>query len=219
MANELKPCPFCHKTSYLKIEMYLDPSFEEYHGFTVVCSAAGYEGTERGCGSSGGWGETEAGAATAWNTRPAAPVDGLKTVTYRGKYIADGNGAWDHYPSADVSFDPDKYEQEALVTRSQAEAIIAAKDADNAALIHDLNRIKDHETELVNDNAALTERVKALETQLAAAKKALEFYSNLDNWKNGRFEQVEGGAVLRHHPSSAHKDRGAIARAALEGKP
>lgn len=67
------------------------------------------------------------------DTRPAAPVEGLETVTYRGKYIADDNGAWDHYPSADVSFDPDKYEQEALVTRSQAEAIIAAERAQTDA--------------------------------------------------------------------------------------
>src|SRR5690606_4897895 len=62
------------------------------------------------------------------------------------------------------------------VTRSQAVELLAAERAehdntiatlsslieDNAALIHDLNRIKDHETELVNDNAALTARIKEL---------------------------------------------------------
>ena len=36
-------------------------------------------------------------------------------------------------------------------------------EADNTALIHDLNRIKDHETELVNDNAAKDARIKELE--------------------------------------------------------
>ncbi|NKE77573.1 hypothetical protein [Ochrobactrum sp. MC-1LL] len=108
-------------------------------------------------------------------------------------------------------------------TRSQAEAIIAAKnatlqdaiecvkvlteeknklEADNAALIHDLNRIKDHETELVNDNTALTARIKeldrchegtidlcnqktaqieALEAKLAAAEKALEPFVSFFN--------------------------------------
>jgi len=39
-------------------------------------------------------------------------------------------------------------------------------EADNAALIHDLTRIKDHETELVNDNAAMDARIKELETEL-----------------------------------------------------
>ena len=58
-----------------------------------------------------------------------------------------------------------------------------------------------------------------LEAKLAAAQKALEFYANRENWKNGRFEQAEGGTVLRHHPSSVHKDRGAKARAVLGGKP
>uniref|UniRef100_UPI001AEEA07F hypothetical protein n=1 Tax=Brucella pseudintermedia TaxID=370111 RepID=UPI001AEEA07F len=45
----------------------------------------------------------------------------------------------------------------------KAEADNAAKDAEIAKLIHDLNRIKDHETELVNDNAAQAARIKELE--------------------------------------------------------
>ena len=126
------------------------------------------------------------------------------------------------------------YEKEELIQR------VEKAEADNAALIHDLNRIKDHETELVNDNAAKdarikeldrchegtidlcnqkTAQIKALEAKLAAAEKALEFYANQENWKNGRFEQVDGGTVLRHYPASAHKDRGATARAVLGGKP
>jgi len=40
---------------------------------------------------------------------------------------------------------------------------IRSLEADNAALIHDLTRIKDHETELVNDNAAMDARIKELE--------------------------------------------------------
>jgi len=71
-------------------------------------------------------------------------------------------------------------------------------EADNAALIHDLTRIKDHETELVNDNAAMDARikelenvqsrdgemwvrqsvVKALEAKLAAAREALEPFAD-----------------------------------------
>ena len=67
------------------------------------------------------------------------------------------------------------------VTRSQAEELLAAEraardeiilrqaraieklESDNAALIHDLNRIKDHETELVNDNSAQAARIKGFE--------------------------------------------------------
>jgi len=140
----------------------------------------------------------------------------------------------------------DKIEHVVTVTRSQAEELLAAERAehdntiatlmnlitDNAALIHDLNRIKDHETELVNDNAAKDAdidrvladnrkclvRIAELDAKLAAAEKALEFYANQENWKNGRFEQVDGGTVLRHYPASAHKDRGATARAVLGGK-
>lgn len=115
------------------------------------------------------------------NTRsaPAATDTGLVTVAKQWKVTAKN---WSGLkPEISEPFD-----ERELVTRSQAEAIIAAKnatlqdaiecvkvlteeknklEADNAALIHDLNRIKDHETELVNDNTALTARIKELETE------------------------------------------------------
>ncbi|WP_340584025.1 hypothetical protein [Brucella pseudintermedia] len=52
------------------------------------------------------------------------------------------------------------YEKEELIQR------VEKAEADNAALIHDLNRIKDHETELVNDNVAKDARIKELEEAL-----------------------------------------------------
>jgi len=109
---------------------------------------------------------------------PAATDTGLETVAWQDFVPSTG---W--VASSPSSIAKDKRE---LVTRPQAEELLAAKDkqmalaetsmlemhqelnkleADNAALIHDLNRIKDHETELVNDNAALTARVKELEAE------------------------------------------------------
>nr|WP_176024226.1 hypothetical protein [Brucella pseudintermedia] len=105
---------------------------------------------------------------------PAAPVDGLER--YRPEPMSLGG----------MVRDPDG----GYVTRSQAEKLLAAEraehdntlatlfnnilreaeltdectalKAENAALIHDLNRIKDHETELVNDNAEKDARIKEL---------------------------------------------------------
>lgn len=207
--QKLEPCPFCHKTSYLKVEPFFESSFEGYYGFTVVCSAAGFEGTERGCGSSGGWGETEDDAATAWNTRPSAPVEGLENLGFQS---LDG---------------------ETWVRRSQAEAVIAAKDEELLSLSNSLtftDKLASQRLERAEkaeaDNAALTARIKeleeqvrfhvddavknwneatkqedraeALETQLAAAEKALE-------------------RIVKY--SSPQSQASLIARAALEGKP
>ncbi len=55
----------------------------------------------------------------------------------------------------------------------QSEAELKQVRADNAAIIHDLNRIKDHETELVNDNAAKDARIKELEEYAREATKAI----------------------------------------------
>lgn len=125
--------------------------------------------------------------------------------------------------------------------------------ADNATLIHDLNRIKDNETELVNDNAELTARVKAdelkilklkerlsaeqasheqsgksrdewrgkaeaLETKLAVAEKALEFYR--DSFKYYPKRTSTGINVSEWKPTQALLDDcGETARAVLGGNP
>jgi len=119
--------------------------------------------------------------ATATRTAPAATDTGLETVgevsTVRESVAAFAG----HMLSRKLK------PGDLLCLRSQAEELLAAKDkqialaetsmlemhqelnkleADNAALIHDLNRIKDHETELVNDNAAKDARIKELEAAL-----------------------------------------------------
>lgn len=77
MPHNLKACPHCGKTRWLKVipNKTFDEAEGEYvdYGFVVICSAAGAyalgEAGTRGCGSSGGWGEDEAEAAEAWNRR------------------------------------------------------------------------------------------------------------------------------------------------------
>ncbi|MCX2699355.1 hypothetical protein [Ochrobactrum chromiisoli] len=164
-----------------------------------------------GCPTCEAWAEYD-----RMNTRPAAPVEGLEPIAWPinlvnmpdtddadarilGFRIRAGDEAFGEYGLSEALQWLKKACMDS-VYGSQAETIIAAKDADNASLIHDLNRIKDHETSLVNDNAALTERVReltspeyltekleqvgvvdkewqeraeTLETQLAAAKKVL----------------------------------------------
>lgn len=69
-------------------------------------------------------------ALKRWNTRPTpAPCDELVTVIHRGKYRADGEQYYRYYRDLDGGYDPEKYEEQALVTRHNAEAVIAAKDA------------------------------------------------------------------------------------------
>lgn len=79
-------------------------------------------------------------------------------------------------------------------------------EADNAALIHDLNRIKDHETELVNDNAEKDARIKELEAERSEWSE--EFV------KRGRAEASEGRALARIADLEAKL---AAAEKALEG--
>ena len=101
-------------------------------------------------------------------------TDKLETVGVQHLRAVDGQ--W-HYGEAEYA----NQEERELVTRSQAEAIIAAKDADNAALtarIAELNKLnalvvrQREEANTYGDEGHT--RAEALETQLAAARKALE---------------------------------------------
>ncbi|MCH6203891.1 hypothetical protein L3V16_08545 [Brucella ciceri] len=98
-------------------------------------------------------------------------------------------------------------------------ARIKELDGECNELVTKCNEIIDQRDHALNACAQMEEYKEALEAKLAAAEKALEFYADRENWKNGHFEQAEGGTVLRHHPSSVHKDRGATARAVLGEKP
>ena len=73
MSDELKPCPFCGKTTSLRV----GSSFEyDYDGdtigqdemFAVYCDADSDRKLD-GCGASAGYQRTEIKAIKAWNTR------------------------------------------------------------------------------------------------------------------------------------------------------
>ncbi|MEN5278122.1 hypothetical protein ABE527_14365 [Brucella sp. TWI432] len=172
-------------------------------------------------------------AIAAWNTRPAAPVDGLETKAYVWK-TKDAEWRFEEpfFRSVDQwRASDDQFDHEDLCLKSKAEAIIAANDeawkstyddfheeyekvlADNAAkdetirrqdialrgALLEVERLKD-------DNAALTARVKALETQLAEATKIRETAECVVwfDWSGNDDDAVKAVADLR---------------AALEGKP
>jgi len=162
------------------------------------------------------------------NTRPAAPVEGLEVVAYRYRHVDYVNWTYSEskYPRPDIHNEElvtftqagsiiaelqakskdyrqhserlEKRIEAEEVTRSQAEAIIAARDARIADLENELSSFRSsfkEQTSLKADNASLTGRVKelggdrdswrrvaeklagekqALETQLAAARMALQ---------------------------------------------
>ncbi|WP_455296416.1 hypothetical protein [Brucella pituitosa] len=168
------------------------------------------------------------------NTRLAAPVEGLEVVAYQYKL----NDAW-YLSDAPETLRKAGYELRELVTRENAEAVIANVEAEKAKAIREAGKhfaktcmmAEEIET-LQADNAVLTARVKeleidlgarqaqisflelrwkeaeALETQLAAAKKALEWYANPE--------------IYRPHPHGIgfeDRDKSYVAKSALEAKP
>ncbi|WP_435658127.1 hypothetical protein [Brucella pituitosa] len=113
-------------------------------------------------------------------TRPAAPVEGLETVEYQ---VYDVYGRWQSVRKFVYDLNVDqKIDCRELVTRSQAETIIVAKDAEIKQLKADLQSHIDGTTALVDekidaefkavdleaDNAELTARVKELEEDVSA---------------------------------------------------
>lgn len=202
MTSEVKRCPFCHKTSHLKISPFYEPSFEGYYGFNVVCSAAGFDNTDRGCGAAGSWGETEADATTRWNTRPA-PVTtdtGLVTVTWQHQDYDD----WHETRVPDYHKNRGRAVRE-LVTRSQAEdrltekdviirshlATIATLNADNAAKDAQILELGGECNELVAKcNEIIGQRDHALNTcvQMEDDKEAMEAKLAAANTKSDKME-------------------------------
>jgi len=143
MANELKPCPFCGGVDKVKCTIFMSV-------FQVQC----FE-----CKSSAYGSNNKDQAIAAWNTRPAAPVEELETVGYvpseYGRQLDfQGLGISRLYKNEGASG------QVAVVTRSQAEAIIAAE----RARYHALEEIA----------AGLVERTDKAEAQLSETRKVLE---------------------------------------------
>ncbi|PQZ29759.1 hypothetical protein CQZ93_06000 [Ochrobactrum vermis] len=99
------------------------------------------------------------------NTRPAAPVEGLETVARQWRW--GGDPKWKAFGPI---FEDEPKETRELVTRSQSEAIIVAKDrllaaSDTVAqqLQNQIVTLTLKKEDLEADNAALTARVKELE--------------------------------------------------------
>ncbi|MFE0233501.1 Lar family restriction alleviation protein [Brucella anthropi] len=173
MASELKPCPFCQKSDNLKVDPFYEPSFNGYYGFAVICDASGWDTKPRGCGAAGAWGETEEDAATRWNTRPTpvAPVSPdatgkcgeLVTVGYAPSEYGIGLdfqqlGISRLYPKSCASG------AVAVVTRSQAVELLAAKDK----LIAQLRAADASKFDI---NLALNSRIDDLLAKLAEAQR------------------------------------------------
>ena len=165
------------------------------------------------------------------NTRPAAPVVGLERFYPTGEDVIDHDGDF-----AGVRVVMERSDKGAYVRFDQAEAIIAAEregkrfwqneytqksklllqaEADNAALTARVRRITDalSNVVLIDDvghyvNDTVSAHIKTLETQLAAARKALEWYANPE--------------IYKPHPHGVafdNRDVSYVARAALEGNP
>lgn len=103
------------------------------------------------------------GAITkALNTRPAAPVEGLETVAWRHPSAHWAHKEYDAIVHHCLNDGP---KPEALVTRSQAEAIIAAERARYHALEEIAAGLVERTDKAEADNAALTSRVKELKAE------------------------------------------------------
>ncbi|WP_313030389.1 hypothetical protein [Brucella sp.] len=94
------------------------------------------------------------------NTRPAAPVEGLKTTLYQ-VFL---NGCWIDCPKpAYEAYLKDNEHVRRLCLQLQAEAIIAAERADTRIWMEKAAIEAERVSKLETDNAALTARVKGLE--------------------------------------------------------
>lgn len=69
-SEELKPCPFCGKTSELIVTSSYndDDDYSNDDSYTIVCDAS-TDNQERGCGASCGFKATKSLAIKEWNMR------------------------------------------------------------------------------------------------------------------------------------------------------
>ncbi|NKB80125.1 hypothetical protein HED49_22795 [Ochrobactrum daejeonense] len=118
---------------------------------------------------------------------PAATDTGLARLSLvrGGGLEPNQNGDYIRFSQADQLLAAERAEKEKLEAAwLEAEGIISDLQADNAALVHDLNRIKDHETELVNDNAAKDAAYERLEQQAIKDRKLRdEAQNDADLWR------------------------------------
>ena len=132
-------------------------------------------------------------------TRPAAPVEGLETVAYISEYGVVVNST-DYIKNKNCN---------PLVTRSQAEAIIAAERAMRKTAEGRLAQSQDDLKQSRANNAALTARVKELSEALEPFAKIAEFYIGESEDNDDTLQGSYGTRLLRVGDVRA-------ARAALE---
>lgn len=229
MANELKPCPFCgsnFKISQEPIDNHpVGGMFYIFHEYGALGSEARKCKLDIRCHF-----DTEKEAVDFWNTRRAAPVEGLVTELW-ATYAQDGRMTYTttNTPESGIT---------EYVTRSQAEAIIAAERAEVSSLSQlcisyrsDIDGFIEQVSDLQTDNAALTARVKELEETVRddiKFAKALEtkLSSLTEQLKKvvAAWESLPGGrnysvSVMQEWISGPMKKAIDNVRAALEVKP
>lgn len=206
----LKPCPFCGYA--LSIEEGVCPmsdAVDEDTGewkFTGICCASCAVFLPAKTDDA----DTAEGVA-AWNTRPAAPVEGLETKAWNCMYPTYGHFTLKEHEAKQAI--EDCATVEALAPRSQAEVIIAAKvEKERLRFEGDLDKwmqiigagITGYQPEayalmdmacqelvkLRADNAALTARVKELVTERDEALLGNR-YAQLERMAAKRAEALE----------------------------
>ena len=191
MANELKPCPFCGPGESV-VECYAD----DYGYWKVGCGRCGSHSGTRPKSDP----DAQAKVIAHWNTRPAAPVEGLETVK---RELLGAVKFFDDFPPSIQNMANIRVVEAAHKYVEQAEAIIAAKDrliqslidldsdevkrleADNAKLtarVKELIAVLDQQLGTPCEQIAHSEEVKYLETKLVTTRKALEFYADVHKY-------------------------------------
>lgn len=177
MTQTLKPCPFCGSDARMwpshtkadkngsyeivgcsNVDCFIEPTTDEYLPYE--------EAVQR-------WNTRPAPAATDTVSKDDYKSDGLETVLIQKRVISEYDRPWlNAYLPPNKPFPPvwkdeeagEPHELRALVTRSQAEKLLAAKDAENAYL-----------KELVAARGETIKRgddsIRKLEAKLAAAEK------------------------------------------------
>ncbi|TCQ80010.1 hypothetical protein EDF68_10355 [Ochrobactrum sp. BH3] len=131
-------------------------------------------------------------------TRPAAPVDGLEVVSYEVFYAPTRE--WTKTTIPNYYRDNDNLVRE-LVTRTQAEAIIAAERANTETALDQRNMTIADLARLEADNAALTARVKELEAENTALEKQALRDRSLANETHSDATLWQFSVDMGDHPS------------------